>query len=114
MKTAEQVVQQNINAYNQRDIAGFMACVSDEIKLFSLGESEPSLNGKAEIEAFYAELFEQSPTLHSEILNRIVIGNTVIDHESISGRLGSDGIVELVLVYEVSGQQIDRISVIRE
>ena len=33
----------------------------------------------------YKKLFSDSPNLHCEILNRIVLGNTVIDHEKVSG-----------------------------
>ena len=86
MTDVEGVVQSNLDAYNQRDIDQFMAVVSDEISLFTFGESQPSLVGKKAIRDFYATLFENSPELHSIILSRIVIGNKVIDHESITGR----------------------------
>ncbi|MBT8115147.1 MAG: nuclear transport factor 2 family protein [Arenicella sp.] len=109
----ESVVQSNLDAYNQRDIDGFMASISGEIELYGYGNPEPSLAGAAAVRDFYLQLFENSPGLKSTILSRIVIGNKVIDHESITGRNGSDELVELVLIYEVENQQIVRITVIR-
>ena len=113
MTDVEGVVQSNLDAYNQRDIDQFMAVVSDEISLFTFGESHPSLVGKEAIRDFYAALFENSPDLHSIILSRLVIGNKVIDHESITGRNGSSDVVELVLIYEVEQDAIVRITVMR-
>jgi len=111
---AEQIVQINLDAYNQRDIEGFMISVSDDIEVFSLGDSQPSLSGAVAVRNFYAELFSNSPDLYSTILRRIVIGNKVIDHESIVGRNGAVEKIELVLVYEVRERKIYRITVIRE
>ena len=110
----EEIVQKNLNAYNARDIEGFVACLSNDIAIFQIGEPTPSVSGVVEVKSFYAELFENSPELHSNILKRIVIGNTVIDHESITGRNGSDAVVELVLIYEVKNAKISRITVVRD
>lgn len=112
--TPEQTVQNNLDFYNQRDIDGFMSLLSEHVAVYSLGEHMPSVAGSEDVRAFYQALFEQSPELHSTILKRIVIGNKVIDHESITGRNGSSDVIELVLVYEVEGQQIVKITVIRE
>jgi hypothetical protein len=54
----------------------------------------------------YKGLFDASPLLHSIILHRILIGNKVIDHESIAGRKRIDVPNELVMIYEVSGDEI--------
>ncbi len=110
--SAEQIVQQNLEFYNLRNIDGFVSCLSEQIELYSLGASQPTLVGISEARAFYAELFDNSPELHSSILKRIVIGNKVIDHEHIVGRNGSREVVELVLIYEVKTDKISKITVI--
>lgn len=112
--TAEEIVQQNLDFYNQRNIDGFMSLLSPDIAIFTLGESTPSVAGYDDVKTFYKKLFEDSPELHSTILKRIVIGNTVIDHESIVGRNGSSEVVELVLIYTVEADKIVSIHVIRE
>ena len=112
--TPEEIVQQNLDFYNQRDIDGFMSLLSPDIAIFSLGESTPSVAGFDDVKAFYKSMFADSPDLHSTILKRIVIGNNVIDHESIVGRMGSSEVVELVLIYTVEADKIVAIRVIRE
>jgi len=77
------------------------------------GKTEPIANGKESIKKLYKELFDDSPKLHSTILHRAVIGNKVIDHESIKGRKGSKKPVKLVMIYEVSGDKIVQMTVIR-
>ena len=54
-----------------------------------------------------APSLKESPNLHTEILNRIVMGNTVMDHEIDTGRNGVDKL-ELVAIYEVEDGKIAR------
>ena len=109
----EQIVQQNLNFYNQRDIDGFMSCLAEKIEIYNFGDNEPSLAGIGRVQAMYGDLFTNSPQLHSTILKRTIIGNKVIDHESIVGRNGSSEIIELVLIYEVKADKIIKITVLR-
>tara|TARA_R110002074_G_scaffold142023_4_gene288482 strand:+ start:1183 stop:1593 length:411 start_codon:yes stop_codon:yes gene_type:complete len=112
--TPEQVVQENLDFYNSRNIEGFMSSFSKSIKMYNLEEPKPTIVGFSEVKEVYNSLFQKSPQLHSTILKRIVIGNKVIDHESIAGRNGSNEILELVLIYEVTNEQITKITVIRK
>lgn len=113
-KTPEIVVQENLDYYNERDLEGFMSSFSDSIALYNFGKSEPISAGKEAIRDLYKSLFDASPKLHSTILHRTVLGNKIIDHESIIGRKGSDIPIELVMIYEVLGDKIVRMTVIRE
>lgn len=113
-QTAEQIVQENLDFYNNRNIEGFMSSFSEDIKMYNLGDPNPTVVGLDAVRKVYTALFERSPKLHSNILKRIVIGNKVIDHESITGRNGNAGILELVLIYEVNQQKINKITVIRK
>ena len=113
IKTPADVVQENLDYYNQRNIEGFMSSFSDTISLYLFGKSDPVVFGKEAIRKLYKDLFDVSPKLHSTILHRIVLGNKVIDHESIKGRKGSKKRTKLVMIYEVSGDKIVRMTVIR-
>jgi hypothetical protein len=113
-RTPEQVVQENLDFYNNRNIEGFMTSFSEDIKMYNLGDPKPTVVGRDQVRKVYTNLFEKSPKLHSTILKRIVIGNRVIDHESITGRNGNTDVLELVLIYEVKDQKIFRITVIRK
>jgi hypothetical protein len=114
VKLPAEVVQENLEFYNQRNMEGFMSSFSDRIILFTYEKKEPIAKGKDEIKKLYKGLFEESPKLNSTILHRAVIGNKVIDHESIKGRRGSKKPIKLVMIYEVSDDKILRMTVIRE
>jgi hypothetical protein len=112
--TAEQIVQQNLESYNKRDIEGFMSSFSDDIALYTFGETKPTTVGLVAVRQRYQTLFAQSPNLHSTIVKRMVLGNKVIDHERIVGRMGAATPVEMVLIYEVSKGKIVRVTAIRD
>lgn len=112
--TIEQVVQHNLEAYNNRDIDAFMSDFSEEIEMYNYGLNEPSAKGLDAVRKIYSGLFEASPNLFSKIKNRIVFDNKVIDHESITGRMGKEELVEMVLIYEVKEEKIFKITAIKK
>ena len=113
-QSADQVVQQQLDAYNSRNIDAFMALFHSDIEIWTLGADTPSFVGWEKVKEMYWELFEQSPELHSNVLNRSVIGNRVIDYERISGRKGSSEDIFLVMIYEVEEGKIRRAWALRE
>ncbi len=112
--SVEQVVQSNLEAYNNRDLEKFMSWFSEDVELYSFSEMKLVASGKPAIEKLYKELFEASPELHSTILKRIVFDNKVIDHESIVGRKGAKDILEIVMIYEVKDGKIFKMTSIRK
>ncbi len=113
-QSADQIVQQQLEAYNARNIDEFMAVFHQDIEIWTLGSESPSAVGWEKVKAIYQELFEQSPELHSKVLNRSVIGNRVIDYERISGRKGSKEDLFLVMIYELEEGKIRRAWSVRE
>ncbi|MFO1324219.1 MAG: nuclear transport factor 2 family protein [Burkholderiales bacterium] len=106
-RSAVDVVQAQVDAYNRRDLAGFVAHFSDTVVVYRMPSQTPSLSGKAQLADFYATQRFNLPNLHAQIVNRIVLGNKVIDHERISGV--RDAPFEIVVAYEVGGAAIDRV-----
>ncbi len=68
---------------------------------------EPSISGKARFAEFYATQRFNLPGLRAEIVNRIVLGNKVIDHERVWGVHA--GPMEVAAVYDVVGERIERV-----
>jgi len=97
-------VQLQLDAYNAHDLERFVAEYTDDIQVFRPPATEPVLSGKQAFAAHYAKNRFTLPNLHAEVVNRIVSGDTVVDHERITG-LG-EGVVEAVAVYKVTGGQI--------
>lgn len=112
--TPEEVVQKQLETYNNRDIDGFMAVIDQNVTLHDFSTGEITLEGFEACKKVYAALFEASPKLHSKILTRTIFDNKVIDHEYITGRKGSDTPMELVLIYEVNLEKITKITVLRK
>jgi hypothetical protein len=109
----EKIVQKNLDAYNSLDLETFMSCFHSEIKMYNFGIEKPSAQGLEEVRKIYQGLFEQSPKLHSVIIKRIIFENKIIDHESITGRLGNEDPSEMVLIYEVIEEKIINITAIK-
>lgn len=99
--TPESLVQAQLDAYNAHNLQAFTACYSDDIKVYRPPAAEPVLSGKAAFADFYATQRFNRPALHALVLNRMVLGNKVVDHERITG-LG-DAPLEASAVYEISG-----------
>ena len=93
-------VQRQLDAYNAHDLERFVAEYADDIQVFRPPAAEAVLSGKQAFAAHYANNRFTLPNLHAEVVNRIVSGDTVVDHERITG-LG-EGVVEAVAVYKVS------------
>lgn len=102
-----ETVQRQVDAYNRRDLPAFVAAYSDGIRVYRMPIDEPALVGKAAFAEFYRTQRFNLPGLHAEILQRIEMGNKVIDHERISG-LGEQP-TEAVAVYEVVDGLIERV-----
>ena len=113
-KNVETVIQKNVDCYNNRDIEGFMQSFSEEIELYTYREPTPAIIGLTNMRSFYKKLFDASPKLHSTIIQRIVFDNKVIDYEKISGRMGVDDPLELLVIYEVENNKIFRMTAIRK
>ncbi len=109
----ENIVQKQLDAYNNRDIEAFVAMHAPDAELFAFSEKKPFVKGREHIRATYSEIFESSPNLHSKLLHRIALGNKVIDHEEITGRKGVD-VLEFIAIYEVDETTITKAHFIRK
>ncbi|WP_299209330.1 nuclear transport factor 2 family protein [uncultured Dokdonia sp.] len=109
----EHIVQKQLDAYNNRDIDSFVAMHAPDAELYIFSETVPFVKGQAQLRATYSEIFENSPTLFSKLIHRIVLGNKVIDHEEITGRKGVD-VLEFIAIYEVNEVVITKAHFIRK
>lgn len=109
-ETAEQVVQRQLDAYNARDIDAFMATYSDDIELYNYPNKLVG-KGKESMRKTYGRMFKQVTELHCTIVKRIVLGNKVIDQESVKGF--PNGPLEAVAVYTVTNGLISKVTFIR-
>jgi hypothetical protein len=103
------VAQRQLDCYNRRDLDAFCDCFADDAQLFELGNATPTHSGKAALRERYRNLFELSPQLSCRLVKRTAVGRVVVDHEHITGRLGSPDVFECVAIYEVEAGLIRRV-----
>jgi hypothetical protein len=109
--TPEAVAQAQFDSYNVQDLDGHCACFADDIAIYDLN-GEQNLQG---IEAYrdrYKGVFAQYPQNRAELVARIVIGNTVIDHERVSR--GPEGpVFEVAAIYTIADGKIARVDFVK-
>ena len=105
--SAADIVQRQVDAYNDRDLDRFVSNYSDNVAVFRMPSTVPRLSGKAQFAQFYATQRFNLPGLRADIVNRIVLGNKVIDHERVWGVRA--GPMEVAAVYEIVGELIERV-----
>ena len=104
--TPEMLVQQQLNAYNARNIDAFLEPYSDSVAIYNFN-GKLLTKGKDQLRKQYSGFFDKSADLHCQILNRMVQGNTVIDQENvtITGRKPFGGIA----VYTIEHNKISTV-----
>jgi hypothetical protein len=99
------VVQRQLDAYNARNLDGWLATYSQDAEQFML-HGGLLASGRDAIRKRMEERF-RDPSLHAQLVHRISMENVVVDHELVTRTL-PDGpaITEMVCIYEVHAGQI--------
>lgn len=110
-ETTVQLVQRQLEAYNARDIDAFLACYAPGIRVEDL-DGERVLDGHGAVARHYRALFADNPGLRASLLDRISVGEYVIDEELVDGR--ADGrTLHVAAVYRVVDGLIASVRFIR-
>jgi hypothetical protein len=107
--TPQAVVQAQLDAYNRKDIDGFLDAYAPDAEQYAL-HGESMAKGHAQMKARYLERF-QEPQLHARLLSRTVVGDTVVDHECITRNFPEGlGTIEMLCIFEVRAGKIRKAS----
>jgi len=103
----EAVIQRQLDAYNGRDLEALLECYAADAHLFE-HPSRLLASGTVELRQRFALRF-QEPNLHALLLQRVVMGSFVIDHERVTRTFpDGTGTIELTMIYEVHDGVIAR------
>ncbi len=103
--TPEAVVQSQLDAYNAKNIEALMATYATDAEQFE-HPAKLLARGTAQIRERFVTRFKES-NLQAELINRIMAGNMVIDHERVTRTFPEGtGMIELVAIYEVQNAKI--------
>jgi hypothetical protein len=105
--TPVECVQAQLDAYNARNLEQFLIPFSQTVRAYRLPDMTLMLDGKAAFAAHYATNRFVHAGLRADLLDRIVVGNKVIDHELIHG-LGPEP-VETAVIFEVVDGLIEKV-----
>ena len=93
----ETVVQRQLDAYNARDLDTLLTIYAADAESFEHPAKLLARGTEALRERFTLRF--QEPNLHAHLLKRIVMGNTVVDHERITRTFPEGpGTLEMVMI----------------
>jgi hypothetical protein len=104
----EAITQASLDAYNAQDLDAYCGFFTDDIVVADLGGAVTS-EGIAAYRDRYAGAFSKFPKNRADLVNRIVLGNTVIDHESVDRGDGVTPVFEVAAIYTFRGDKIARV-----
>ena len=104
------IVQRQLDAYNARDLDAVLATYAPDARQFAHPATLLAV-GAADMRERMAQRFAE-PNLHARLLQRVVMGNIVIDHEEVTRTFPEGaGRVDMVAIYEVVDGKIQSASV---
>lgn len=106
-----ELVQRQLDTYNAQDLEGFCACFAADCMIADLNGAVTA-SGLEGARARYAKLFAEFPENQARLVNRIAVGDVVIDHEDITRAPGHR--FQAVAVYTVKDGLIARVDFVRE
>ena len=79
----EMLAQQQLNAYNAHNLEAFLAPYADDVEIYFFPD-KLEMKGKEKMRSAY-QFITGTPDLYCRLVNRIIQGNMVIDHEEVWG-----------------------------
>ena len=104
----EAVAQAQLDAYNVQDLDAYVTFFTEDVVIADVGGAVSSHDLKG-LRDRYAGAFAKFPNNKAEVLNRIVLGNAVIDHERVDRGDGVTPVFEVAAIYTFRGDKIARV-----
>ena len=101
------LVEGQLNAYNNRDLDRFCTYFSANVIVFDGRSKECLFKGMTAFRKRYEQTFSNSE-LHCHLLNRIEQGDIIIDHEEVSGM--AEELVYAIAVYKIENELIQEVT----
>jgi len=103
------LIQRQLDAYNAKDIDGWLGTYAPDAKQFSL-HGACLAEGHAQMRQRIAVRFTE-PDLHARLLSRVVMANIVVDHERVTRNFPQGkGEMEMLCIYEIEQGLIQKAS----
>jgi hypothetical protein len=101
------LVQAQLEAYNVQDLDAYCGFFAEDVIVADLNGAVTT-QGIAAYRTRYAGVFQQFPQNKAELLNRIAVGRTVVDHEKVVCSPGGETF-EVICIYTLADDRIVRV-----
>ncbi|WP_395396738.1 nuclear transport factor 2 family protein [Novosphingobium sp. BL-8A] len=102
-----EVVRRQLDAYNARDIDGFMACWANDAEVYAW-PSDRIAKGAEEIRTRHIERFNE-PDLFAHLVSRTAVDGLVVDREVVTRNFPQGrGTLDVIGIYELEAGKIKR------
>jgi uncharacterized protein (TIGR02246 family) len=101
------IASAQLDAYNAQDLEKYVSYFTEDCVVSGLN-STPTETSREAIKARYAKAFAQFPQNKAELLSRIAVGNTVVDHELVIRAPGGEQF-EIIAIYTFRDGLIARV-----
>jgi len=108
-KNTEAIINEQLKNYNEKDVKAFGRTYANNAKIYDFPH-EIAIDGRSLLRDQYIALLENTPNLYAEIIDRIIIGNKVIDKLKVTI---NDKTVYTVAIYEVNNSLISKVTFIK-
>ncbi len=109
--TPEQIVQAQLEAYNAQDVEKFCEYFSEDV--FAAGYlGDVICQGIEAWKQRHVKIFAEFPNNTANLVHRIVLGETVIDHEDVS-RGNGDANFLVGCIYTIKNARITRVEYVK-
>ena len=103
------LVQGQLDAYNNFDLETFCSFYHQEIQVHSLLEAKLLTSGMNDFRISYSKLFQTFPNQKCILKSRIIKTDTILDEEMILGRPAYPDGLSAVAIYAFRDGLIDRV-----
>lgn len=101
------LAQGQLDAYNAQDLDAYCSFFAEDVTVADLNGAV-TIEGLAAYRAKYEQVFRDFPENRAELLNRICVGATAVDHEKVSRSPGGQSF-EVIAIYTIAGGKIARV-----
>jgi hypothetical protein len=109
--TPLEIAQGQLDAYNIQDLDAHVAYFADDVVIADFNGAV-SLTGRVAYRERYAKVFGDFPQNKVELVNRMVLGGTVIDHERVRRTPDAEPF-DVIAIYTIAGGKIARVDFAR-
>ncbi|HMQ00968.1 MAG TPA: nuclear transport factor 2 family protein [Cyclobacteriaceae bacterium] len=99
------LADEQLHAYNNRDIEAFLKPYSDDVEVYTFPD-KLQYKGKEMMRNLYGKMFSETPDLHCTIKSRVVHNNYVIDEEEV---IKNGTSIHAVAIYLIEDNKIAKV-----